>query len=89
MPKQTQLLPFAPVQNGWLVEALMPRLNAKEPSQVVFAAAIEDAHAAVDAVRLAVGSLHCEIEAKCRLSPRALAQLSVRPGNVRSLKACR
>lgn len=85
MLKQMELLPFAPAQNGWIVEALVPRLNAQKPSQMVFAAAIEDGQAAVDAVRQVIGGLHCDIEAKCRLSPRALAQLAVRPGKVRSL----
>ena len=52
---------------------------------MVFAASIEDADAAVDAVRRAVGGLRCDIEARIRLSPRALAQLAVRPGEVKSL----
>jgi hypothetical protein len=74
-----------PTRNGWIVEALVPKLNAAEPSQMVFAASIEDADAAVDAVRRAVGGLRCDIEARIRLSPRALAQLAVRPGEVKSL----
>jgi hypothetical protein len=73
------------MRNGWIVEALVPKLNAAEPSQMVFAASIEDADAAIDAVRQAVGGLRCDIEARMRLTPRALAQLALRPGEVKSL----
>jgi hypothetical protein len=82
MPEQADIVA---IRNGWIVEALVPALHASAPSQIVFAVSIEDADAAVDAVRRAIGGLHCEIEAKIRLSPRALTQLSVRPGEVRSL----
>jgi hypothetical protein len=76
---------FESIRNGWIVEALVPKLNAAEPSQMVFAASIEDPDAAVDAVRRAVGGLRCDIEARMRLTPRALAQLALRPGEVKSL----
>ena len=84
MPKETQDLTHEPVRDGWLVEVSLPRLHGTEPTQILFAAAIEEAHTAVDAVRQAIGGLHCAIEAKCRLSPRALAQLAVSRGNVKS-----
>lgn len=82
MPEQSGIVAL---RSGWIVEAMVPTRHAMKPSQIVFAASIEDADAAVDAVRLAIGGLHCEVEAKIRLSPRALAQLAVRPGEVRSL----
>jgi hypothetical protein len=84
MPNQAQHLILVPERDGWLVEVSMPRLGGGEPGQMLFAAAIEDAPAAVAAVRRAIGGLRCEVEAKCRLSPRALTQLTVRPGHVKS-----
>ena len=89
MPNEPQLsnepqrLILAPEQDGWLVEVSMPRLGGGEPGQMLFAAAIEDAPAAVAAVRRAIGGLRCEVEARCRLSPRALTQLTVRSGHVK------
>lgn len=83
MPQQSRAPIPMPSGNGWLVEMSMPRLHASEPVQRLFAVAIEDARAAVDAVRRTSGGLRCAIEAKCRLSPRALTQLAVSPGDVK------
>jgi hypothetical protein len=83
IPNEAQRLILAPEQDGWLVEVSMPRLGGGEPGQMLFAAAIEDAPAAVAAVRRAIGGLRCEVEARCRLSPRALTQLTVRSGHVK------
>ena len=84
MPNEPQRLILVPEQDGWLVEVSTPRLGGGELGQMLFAAAIEDAPAAVAAVRRAIGGLRCEVEARCRLSPRALTQLTVRPGHVKS-----
>lgn len=72
-----------PQPTGWLIEVSMPRLHAGEPAQMLFAAAIEDAPAAIDAVRRIIGGLYCAVQAKCRLSPRALAQMAVGSGTVK------
>lgn len=84
MPNEPQRLILVPEQDGWLVEVSTPRLGGGKSGQMLFAAAIEDAPAAVAAVRRAIGGLRCEVEARCRLSPRALTQLTVRPGHVKS-----
>jgi hypothetical protein len=84
MPQQSRAPVPVPTANGWVVEVSMPRLHASEPVQMLFAVAIEDARGAVDAVRRVSGGLRCVIEAKCRLSPRALTQLAVPPGDVKS-----
>lgn len=84
MPSEALSPTIEPMQAGWLVEVSMPRLHAREPAQILFAAAIDDAHAAVSVVRRTVGALHCAIEARCRLSPRALSQIGVTPGGVKS-----
>ena len=61
--------------HGWLVEVLVRRVPSKEPEQRLFAAAIADEKAATTAVRKSLGGLHCIVEAKCRLSQRALQRL--------------
>ena len=67
---------------GWLVEVLVRRVQNKEPEQRLFAAAIADEKAATTAVRKSLGGLHCIVEARCRLSPRALHQLRAPHGKV-------
>jgi hypothetical protein len=37
---------FESIRNGWIVEAFVPKVNAAAPSQMVFAASIEDPDAA-------------------------------------------
>jgi hypothetical protein len=71
--------------NGWLVEVMVGGLHVTTPRQLLFAAAVEDAESAVQAVRSHIGGLHCTLEAKCRLAPRALAQLGVTTGTVAAL----
>ena len=85
MPKDIPEPSDGSAADGWLVEITMPRVHAKRPAQILFAAAVEDADAAVEAVRRALGGLHCAAEARCRLSARALARLAVRPGEVKSI----
>lgn len=67
---------------GWLVEVLVPRMHATEREQRLFAAAIAEDQAAAMAVRKSLGGLHCVVEAKCRLSVRALLRLGVPQGKV-------
>ena len=67
---------------GWLVEVRVFRLHLKEDEQKLFVAAIADQEAATAAVRKTLGGLHCVVEAKCRLSARALQRLRAHPGNV-------
>lgn len=74
-----------PPSDGWLVEVLVSGLHVRTPSQLLFAAAIEDEDGAVRAVRTHIGGLHCTVEAKCRLAPRALVQLGVMAGKVAPL----
>ena len=68
--------------SGWLVEVLVRRVPSPEPEQRLFAAAIPDEQAATTAVRKSLGGLHCIVEAKCRLSPRALQRLRAPHGKV-------
>ena len=68
--------------SGWLVEALVRRVPSTEPEQRLFAAAIADQDAATTAVRKTLSGLHCIVEAKCRLSPRALQRLRAPNGQV-------
>jgi hypothetical protein len=84
MSEKAQRFNLETLRAGWLVEVSMPRLHAKDAKQILFAAAIEDAQTAVDTVRHTIGGLHCSIEAKCRLSSRALSQLALTPGDVKS-----
>lgn len=70
---------------GWLIEVSMPLMRIRAPRQLVFAAAIDDADQAVQAVRRSLGGLHCAVDARCRLSPRALARLGVEKGQVKSI----
>lgn len=67
---------------GWLVEVRVFRLHLKEDEPRLFAAAIPDEQAATVAVRKSLGGLHCVIEAKCRLSARALQRLRAPQGKV-------
>ena len=68
--------------HGWLIEVLVRRVPSKEPEQRFFAAAIADEEAATAAVRKSLGGLHCVVEAKCRLSLRALQQILAPNGKV-------
>jgi len=63
----------------------MPRVHAGRPAQTVFAVAIEHESGAVDAVRRVLGGLHCRVDARCRLSSRALARLGVGPGEAKAI----
>lgn len=69
--------------DGWLVEVS----TSSHDQRILFVAALSDPHEATAAVRDALGGLRCVVEPRCRLSPRALAQLEVRPGNVMRMRS--
>ena len=73
--------------HGWLVEVLVRRVPSTEPEQRLFAAAIADQEEATTAVRKSLGGLHCIVEAKCRLSPRALQRLRAPDGKVVQMRS--
>ena len=73
--------------SGWLVEVLVRRVTSTETEQRLFAAAIADQEAATTAVRKSLGGLQCIVEAKCRLSPRALQRLRAPDGKVVQMRS--
>ena len=72
--------------NGWLVVVTMRRLRGiGSDDQLLFAAALADPANAERSVQKALGGLHCTIEARIRMTPKALARLNVPLGKVKHL----
>ena len=69
------------------MEVRVFRLHLKVDEQRLFVAAIADQEAATAAVRKTLGGLHCTVEAKCRLSPRALQRLRAPDGKVVQMRS--
>lgn len=66
---------------GWIVEAVAPAVGPTLLRRhYMFAVASQDADEAERLVRDRLGNLHCTVEARIRLAPRALAQFEVAQG---------
>lgn len=64
------------LQGGWLITA---RIGRRE---LLFAAAVPDQQAAMNAIRRMVTGPSAHVHAQCRLSPRAVMRLGLRPCSV-------
>jgi hypothetical protein len=70
---------------GWIVEVTVPTVGAKEPMQRLFAVAAAERTSAERLARDVLGNLHCAIQARVKLTPRALGHLKVADGDVQEI----
>jgi len=68
--------------HGWLIVVSLPCVTRGPDDHVLFAAALQSRDDAVAAVRLAIGPLGATLEARCRISARAMMRLRLKPGCV-------
>ena len=71
---------------GWIVEVAIPILGWEFERSTLFAVGCADEERAVQLVRAAVGGLHSAVQAKLKLSPRALAGMEVGREEVKMLR---
>ncbi len=77
--------PASDSDGGWLVAATVPKVGFGSSDQILFAAAISDPAEAKLAVQKSLGGLHCQIEARMRMTAKALAHLDVGKGDIKRL----
>ena len=70
---------------GRMVEVMVPTVGAKEPEQRLFAVAAGERNTAERLARQTLGNLHCTVEARVKLTRRALAHLKVTDGDVQEI----
>ena len=74
------------LDSGWLVVVTIPTLRGIGiDDRLFFAAAVTDSADAKRAVQKTLGGLHCIVEARIRMTPKAFARLDVRLGQVKRL----
>ena len=71
---------------GWLVEVETPLVGLDNEKRSLFAVGTADEGRAVELVRRAVGGLHCAVQVKLKLAPRALASMNVSREQVKLLQ---
>jgi hypothetical protein len=74
---------------GWLVEVIVSTEHGGAMQQLLYAAALSSANEATEAVSKTIDGRPCCVEAKCGFSPRALAGLGVRRGQIMELGSIR
>ena len=73
--------------SGWFVVVTVPKVGFGSSHQVSFAAAIPDSSVAKRAVQKALGGLHCVVEVRFRMSPKALGRLNVPKGAIKRVSS--
>ena len=71
---------------GWIVEVAIPVVGWGNERSSLFAVGCREEERAVQVVRDRVDGLHSAVQAKVKLSSRALAELEVRPEEVKMLR---
>ena len=88
MSDQSATIAPEPEGNGWFVVVTVPKVGGiGSADQLLFAAAIADAADAKRAIQQALGGLHCTIEARIRMTPKALARMDVSTGEIKRLSS--
>ena len=76
----------ASLAGGWIVEVAIPVIGWDIERSSLFAVGCPEEERAVQLVRDAVGGLHSAVQAKVKLSSRALAELEVGREEVKMLR---
>jgi len=82
----TALQKSASLPGGWIVEVAIPVIGWGIERSSLFAVGCAVEERAVQLVRDAVGGLHSAVQAKLKLSSRALAELNVGREEVKMLR---
>lgn len=76
---------FVSTTEGWIVEVLISTVGTRTATQMLFAVGTCEKRDAERLVRAALGNLHCSVNARLRLAPRALTNLRIAVGSVKKL----
>ena len=73
--------------NGWMVEAIVPAVGtALVRRRYLFAVCSNRPEEAERIVRARLGGLHCTVQARLQLAPRAVASLDVASGGIKEIR---
>jgi hypothetical protein len=73
--------------NGWVVEAVVPAVGTSlVRRRYLFAVCSDRPEEAERMVRARLGGLHCTVDARLKLAPRAVANLNIVPDRIQEIR---